>query len=57
MNKFKDLYDLLEHDTDAKEIFDKAPDYVKETIKERAQDINSYDHISGYIDKLTRGDD
>lgn len=56
MQKYSDLYSLLESDGEARQYFETLPAYVQETISERADGVNSFESLCNYVDKLTRGD-
>lgn len=56
MNNYKDLNELLEAEPKAKGYYDTLPDYVKEAMQERSGGVNSFESMTNYVDKLTRGD-
>ena len=41
--KSKDLYALIGQDKNAKQYFETLPDYVREQIESRAQNVNSFE--------------
>lgn len=57
MKKYPNLQALLQDDPNARSYFMNLPDYVQATIRERADNINSFDSMTTYAEKLTRGDD
>ncbi|MDD3394068.1 MAG: hypothetical protein PHG19_05445 [Anaerotignum sp.] len=57
MQKFSDMYELFHNDTNAKQYFDKLPDYVREQISTRANSVNSFESLKDYAENLLRGDD
>lgn len=54
--KYKELFDLIEQDGQAKQYFNTLPDYVQETLCQRAGRVNSYESLRDYAQNLTRGD-
>ena len=54
--KFPDLDSLLRSETEARQFFDKLPDYVREQIRTRSESVNSFESLQDYADNLTRGD-
>ncbi len=57
MKKYDNLCDLLEQNPKARQFFDTLPDYVRETIQERGDNIRYDRDLRGYAEKLLRGDD
>lgn len=55
--KFHNMYDLFERDSQAKKYFESLPDYVKEQIDTRADNVNSFASLRDYAENLLRGDD
>lgn len=55
--KSKDLYALIGQDQQAKQYFETLPDYVREQIESRAQNVNSFASLKDYAENLLRGDD
>ena len=55
--KYPDLYALLEDAPEAKQYFEKLPDYVKDQISTRAEGVNSFESLKDYAENLLRGDD
>lgn len=54
--KYSDVYALLKSEPEAKEYFDKLPDYVRQQICTRADNVNSFASLQDYAENLTRGD-
>ena len=54
--KYPNLDDLLRSEPEARQFFDKLPDYVREQIRTRADGVNSFESLRHYADNLTRGD-
>lgn len=55
-HKYSGLYELIENDNEANDYFDNLPDYVKESIQEREQNINSFDSLRDYAANLMRNE-
>lgn len=55
--KYPDLYAVLNNEPEAKQYFEKLPDYVREQISTRADGVNSFESLRDYADNLLRGDD
>ncbi len=56
MKKYRDMYELFKSDSQAKEYFDKLPDYVRDQISTRADGVNSFASLQDYAENLLRGD-
>ena len=56
MNKYPNMYELFKSDPEAKQYFDKLPDYVQEQISTRADGVNSLESLKDYAENLLRGD-
>lgn len=54
--KYSGLYELMESDTKAKEYFDALPDYVKQSMEARQQNINSFASLEDYAQNLLRNE-
>ena len=54
--KYPNLDDLLRSEPEARQFFDKLPDYVREQIRTRPGGVNSFESLRHYADNLTRGD-
>jgi hypothetical protein len=57
MDKFHSMYALFKQDREAKKYFDSLPDYVREQISTRADNVNSFASLRDYAENLLRGDD
>lgn len=57
MQKYYDMYELFQNENNAKQYFDKLPDYVREQISTRANGVNSFESLKDYAENLLRGDD
>lgn len=55
--KYRDMYELFKSDPQAKQYFDKLPDYVRDQISTRADGVNSLASLQDYAENLLRGDD
>lgn len=55
--KYENLRDLLEQNPEARHFFDTLPDYVRQSIRERGDNICFDRDLRGYAEKLLRGDD
>ena len=56
MDKFNNLTDLLNSSTHVKNYFDSLPGYVRDQIKTREGNINSFSSLRDYAENLLRGD-
>ena len=56
MQKYNDLYSLIQSDPKADQYFRSLPGYVQEAISSKASGVNSYESMITYAEKLTRGD-
>jgi hypothetical protein len=57
MKKYPSMYELLDDSGEAREYFDGLPDYVRDQISQRAQNVNSFESMRDYAENLLRGDD
>jgi hypothetical protein len=57
MEHFCGLFGLMESDGEARAYYESLPDYVQETIRQRAGNVNSFESLRDYAENLTRGDD
>lgn len=57
MHNYTNMYELFKGEPQAKQYFDKLPDYVREQITTRVDGINSFDSLKLYAENLLRGDD
>jgi len=55
-DKYYDLFDLIEQDEEASEIYSSWPDYIQDMIDERADNIRSSSQLKSYADGLLNGD-
>ena len=55
--KYSGLDTLINSDKEAKMYFDSLPDYVKDQMWQRNQNINSIESLQDYAENLLRGDD
>ena len=56
-NHYASLEALIAQDAQANQYFNALPQYVQETMWERAGRINSFESLCHYADNLTKGDD
>lgn len=54
--KYPDLNSLLQNDAQARQYFDTLPDYAREQISTRAENVNSYASLKDYAENILRGD-
>lgn len=54
--KYPDLNTLLQNEPEAKAYFNTLPDYAREQIGTRAQNVNSFDSLRDYAENILRGD-
>lgn len=54
--KYKDLFQLIEENRHANQVYSSLPDYVKDSILERADNIHTEDALCRYADNLLSGD-
>lgn len=57
MERYHNLTELLAVNHAAHAYFDGLPDYVRQMIIERGDNVHSSDELQGYAEKLLRGDD
>jgi hypothetical protein len=57
MRKYPNMYELFKSEPQAKQYFDKLPDYVRDQISTRAGGVNSFESLKDYAENLLRGDD
>ncbi len=55
--KYSSLESLLAADSEASEYFNSLPDYVREQISSRGDNVNSLMSLQDYAENLLRGDD
>lgn len=51
------MHELFKSDLEAKQYFNKLPDYVRNQISTRANGVNSLESLKDYAGNLLRGDD
>ncbi len=56
MKQYNGLYSLIEQDDAAEEYFDALPEYVKDSICQRADNIRTISDLESYADNLLAGD-
>jgi len=57
MKKYRDMYELFQDNSEAKQYFNELPDYVRDQISTRSGNVNSYASLRDYAENLLRGDD
>lgn len=57
MEHYPDLESLLRSEPEAKHYFDTLPDYAREQISTRSENVNSFASLKDYAQNLLRGDD
>ncbi len=57
MHKYSGLNDLLNDNQEASAYFTSLPAYVRDAIRQRADNINSFASLKTYANNLTQGDD
>jgi hypothetical protein len=57
MNRYHNLTEMLAVNHAAHAYFDGLPDYIRQMIAERGDNVHSPDELQGYAEKLLRGDD
>jgi len=55
--KYPNLKALLEDDRSAYDYFATLPQYVREHIAERSDEVNSMDSLHSHVENATKGDD
>ncbi len=56
LKKYNDLYNLIQDDKNAYNYFNNLPEYVKSTMTDRADSINSFESLRHYAENITQGD-
>lgn len=54
--KYAGLHELIEQDKEANRYYQSLPDYVKDTMQTRSQNINSFSSLCDYAENLLRND-
>lgn len=57
MEKYPDMYALLNSNRQAKQYFESLPDYVREHISTRSGSVQTFESLRDYAENLLRGDD
>lgn len=55
--KYEDLHTLIREDPEAGRYFRSLPNYVRESIGQRAQSVNSIQSLRNYAENLLRDDE
>lgn len=55
MKTYHDLYDLLRSESEARDLFESLPLYIRTAINDRPDGINSLSSLQSYADNMTRG--
>lgn len=56
VEKYSDVYELINNEEKAEKYFDCLPEYVKDSIVQRASSVNSFDSLCSYAENLVQGD-
>lgn len=56
MQRYPDLYTLIDRSPEAGQYFSTLPDYVRDAIRQRADSVNSLSSLQDYAENLLRGD-
>ncbi len=54
--KYSGLYELIENDSEANNYYQSLPDYAKQSICAREQNINSFASLQDYAENLLRNE-
>ena len=54
--KYNVLFDLVERNKEAGKFYSSLPDYVKEMMSQRADNVQTEEELRDYAEMLTRGD-
>ncbi|MGI6161936.1 MAG: hypothetical protein ACOYJD_07885 [Christensenellales bacterium] len=54
--KYKGLNSLIKSEPEAAKYYAELPDYVKDSISERGDNVNSFESLKDYAENLLRGD-
>lgn len=54
--RYHGLYNLMEADDEAEEYFDALPEYIKDTICQRAENVCSREDLQDYAENLLHSD-
>ena len=55
--KYANLKALLADDPEAYRYFSTLPEYVREHVAVRSNEVNSFDSLRSHVDNATKGDD
>lgn len=55
MKTYPDLFELLRNDEEARKLFESLPLYVRTSINDRPNHINSLSSLRSYVDGFTKG--
>lgn len=56
MQRYPDLYALIDRSSEAGQYYNSLPDYVRDAIRQRADSVNSLSSLQDYAENLLRGD-
>lgn len=56
MKEYASLYNLIEEDAEAGKYYSALPEYVRDSISQRAGNVNSFASLQDYAENLLRGD-
>ena len=56
MQHYSDLQSLIFQDADARQYYNELPEYVREMIQSRGNDVNSFDSLKSHAGRLLKGD-
>jgi hypothetical protein len=56
MAEYRDMYEMLEKDPEARRFFEELPAYVRSQISTRAGNVNSFESLRSYAENLLSGD-
>lgn len=54
--KYRNMFDLMRANDEARAYYEKLPDYVREQIFTRSNSVNTYAGLRDYAENLLRGD-
>ncbi len=55
-DKYIDLFDMMEQDPEAEDYYVNLPDYIKDMIDDRADNVRTFEELRNYADNLLSGD-
>ena len=53
-HRYDDMYALFRHDRNAEEFFDELPSYLQDQIRPRYRNVDTFDRLLEYADRLRR---